>query len=155
MNSLILIIVASMIPVVEARGAFIIAFINKVSDVAAFITIFIFSSIPSLFLIHGLSAFENNFVKKNNLLEKTYMHIINRVRSKSVKITRFRVVYIGLSLFVAVPLPGTGVWTGSILSYILGLDKKLSILSIILGNLISCVILYVSIYFIGSVVFRN
>lgn len=47
---------------------------------------------------------------------------------------------IGLLLFVAVPLPGTGVWTGSILAYLLGLKFKSAFVSIVIGMFIAGVI---------------
>ena len=42
-----------------------------------------------------------------------------------------------LVLFVAVPLPGTGAWTGCLLSWLLDLDRKKSILAISIGVLIA------------------
>ena len=43
--------------------------------------------------------------------------------------------YWGLFLFVAIPLPGTGAWTGSLLSVLLGMDRKKSLFFIFLGVL--------------------
>lgn len=155
MDILILIIMISMIPVLEARVAFIIAFASNLNNYVAFITIFVFSTLPSFILIYGLNTLENKLIKRSNYLENVYKRVLRNIRRKSREVTKFRIVYIGLAIFVAIPLPGTGVWTGSILSYMLGLDKKLSVLSIALGNLLSCIVLYVSTYVLGSVVARN
>ncbi len=62
------------------------------------------------------------------------------------KIDRFEKKYdafgfIALTLFVAVPLPGTGAWTGTLLAWLLGLDKKKSIFSIALGVLIAGILI--------------
>lgn len=46
--------------------------------------------------------------------------------------------FIGLTLFVAVPLPGTGVWTGGALAaYLLGIEKGQTIPALILGGVLS------------------
>lgn len=44
---------------------------------------------------------------------------------------------IGLALFVAIPLPITGAWTGSILAFLIGLRFKHALISIIAGVLIA------------------
>lgn len=49
--------------------------------------------------------------------------------------------FIALALFVAVPLPGTGAWSGCLLSWILGLDRKKSIIAISSGVLIAGLII--------------
>lgn len=61
--------------------------------------------------------------------------------------------YVGVLLFVAIPLPGTGVWTGSLLASLLDLKPKIAIPMVILGNIIAgCLMLLLSnIFFPGTV----
>ncbi|MBQ7645297.1 MAG: small multi-drug export protein, partial [Spirochaetales bacterium] len=47
---------------------------------------------------------------------------------------------LGLMLFVAIPLPITGAWTGTIGAWVMGLDRKKSILFIILGVLVAGIV---------------
>lgn len=47
----------------------------------------------------------------------------------------------GLMIFVMVPLPGTGAYMGTIVAYILKLDRKLSFIAVSIGVLISCVLI--------------
>ena len=54
----------------------------------------------------------------------------------------------GLLLFVAIPLPGTGGWTGSLFAALLGLDKKKSIPIIMLGVLIAGIIMTIFTYLV-------
>ena len=49
--------------------------------------------------------------------------------------------FLALMLFVAVPLPGTGAWSGCLVSWLLGLDRKKSISSIIIGVIIAGVLI--------------
>ena len=72
-------------------------------------------------------------MKKSRLLHKIPEGIEKKARSKSAQIEKYG--YLGLFLFVAIPLPGTGAWTGSLLSVMLGMKPKKSFLFIFLGVL--------------------
>lgn len=52
-------------------------------------------------------------------------------------------IYVALLLFVGIPLPGTGAWTGTLAASILDLDFKKSIISVILGVLLAGIIMTV------------
>jgi uncharacterized membrane protein len=67
--------------------------------------------------------------------------IDRKVRKKSKRFELYK--ELALITFVGIPLPGTGVWTGSVIAALLGLDLKKSMLCIIAGNLISAVILLI------------
>ena len=57
-----------------------------------------------------------------------------------------RAVFCGLLLFVAIPLPGTGAWTGSLVAALFGLPKRHSLLAVALGVLICGVIMSLASY---------
>lgn len=61
--------------------------------------------------------------------------IQRKVRAGSKKVERYK--EIGLTLFIAIPLPMTGLWTGSMIAAFLGFDIKKSLLCAFLGGLIS------------------
>jgi uncharacterized membrane protein len=61
--------------------------------------------------------------------------IDRKVRAGSKKIERYK--ELGLILFIGVPLPMTGLWTGSAIAAFLGLDFKKSLLCAMLGGVIS------------------
>ena len=69
------------------------------------------------------------------LIDKFYNFCVKRAFSKSKIINKLK--YIGLIIFVAIPLPFSGVWTGALASNILSLSKYKSITAIIYGVLIS------------------
>lgn len=50
--------------------------------------------------------------------------------------------FIGLLLFVGIPLPGTGGWTGALIASLLGIDIKKSSIAILLGIAMASVIMY-------------
>ncbi len=55
-------------------------------------------------------------------------------------------IFTALALFVAVPLPGTGAWTGALITALFNLSKRLSLLSIFIGVMISGVIICLASY---------
>ena len=70
---------------------------------------------------------------------------------KSNKIKRYE--FWGLLLFVGIPLPGTGAWTGALIASLLEIDIKKSSLAILGGIVMATVIMYVVSYLIiGNIV---
>ena len=73
-----------------------------------------------------------------------------KAMSKKDQIEKYE--FWGLLLFVGIPLPGTGAWTGSLIAALIGMDKKKALGAIICGVLLAAVIMYlVSYVFIGGI----
>ena len=53
------------------------------------------------------------------------------------------IAYLGLVLFVGIPLPGTGAWTGSLIASVLEMDKKKSFLAILVGVIMASIIMMI------------
>ncbi|MBO8174944.1 MAG: COG2426 family protein [Thermococcus sp.] len=79
---------------------------------------------------------EGTFLGK---VAEMYLKYVQRVRKKARPYVEKWGFY-GLVIFVAVPLPGTGVWTGSLAAYIFGMENRKTIPALILGGLLSMVI---------------
>ena len=75
------------------------------------------------------------YLRKIYFFKKIVDYIFQRTLKKSKSIERRK--FYGLMIFVAVPLPMTGVWTGALASYLLNLNRKTSISAIVIGVLIS------------------
>jgi len=71
-------------------------------------------------------------------MEKMIQWVFKRTQRQSAIVTKYE--RIGLMLFVAVPLPGTGAWTGSLIAFLLGMSLRNSFLPIALGVFIAGVI---------------
>ncbi|WP_456365734.1 COG2426 family protein [Thermococcus sp.] len=72
-------------------------------------------------------------------IARLYLTYIEKVRRKAHPYVE-RWGFWGLLIFVAVPLPGTGVWTGSLAAYLLGVEKRQGVPALVLGGLLSMVI---------------
>lgn len=74
-----------------------------------------------------------------------------RAMGKSDQIKKYE--FWGLWLFVGIPLPGTGAWTGALIASLLGIDLKKSSVAILGGILMATVIMYfVSYVLVGNIV---
>ena len=72
------------------------------------------------------------------------LKIENKALSKKDSIEKYQ--FWGLVIFVGIPLPGTGAWTGSLIAALLNMDKKKSILAIFLGMLMASIIMLIVSY---------
>lgn len=70
---------------------------------------------------------------------RLYLHYIERVRKKAHPYVE-RWGFWGLLVFVAIPLPGTGIWTGALAAYLLGIEKRRSFPALLLGGFMSMAI---------------
>ena len=88
--------------------------------------------------------FVEKFLRKFRFWTKSMDWLFKRTRERADgKIIKYE--YLGLIMFVAVPLPFTGAWTGSLIAYLFDLNFSKSVLTILLGVIISAtvtVILY-------------
>ena len=118
MKELIILIVAA-VPVFEVRASVPLGIIAYHLPVATAIILSIIGSVlpvfPLLWILNNLT----DRLRKNPKLDRLFEWLFTRTRSKSKLIEDLELV--GLTLFIAVPLPGTGVWTGTIAAYLLGL----------------------------------
>ena len=67
------------------------------------------------------------------------MFLFKKARKHKDSIEKYG--YLGLTLFVGVPLPGTGAWTGTLAASILDMDFKRSILAVMLGVILAGIIM--------------
>lgn len=138
-----LIFIISLMPILELRGGLIAASLLDIEPLWAFIVCMVANIliIPFvLFLIEAVLEFLMRFKKLGQL--------ITRFKEKTLKkkssIEKYG--YLGIMLFVAVPLPGSGAWTGCFLAVLLGLDKKKSFFAALLGVFIAGVIMMIFSY---------
>ncbi len=150
MGKYIFIFIISLMPILELRGGLVAASLLKL-DVLPSMVICIIGNILVipfvLFLIESIFA----LLSKNKTLEKGINYFKNKALSKKDKIDKYG--YLGLLLFVGIPAPGTGAWTGCLIAILLGLDKKKSFIAATLGVLLASLIMsIVSFFVIGGLI---
>ncbi len=130
--------ILSILPISELRGAIPYAYFNGLSLQASFLLGVLCNCLvaPIGFLfLNSLHKVLDKCSLYHRIFEKTVTKARNKVGEKVKQYGLW-----GLMVFVAVPLPITGAWTGTIGAWVLGLDKKKSILSIWMGVLIAGII---------------
>ncbi len=78
-------------------------------------------------------------------LASFYLKYVNKARAKTEKYSR-KYGFLGLTIFIAIPLPATGIWTGTIGAHLLGIPKKQTVTASILGGAISALIMFAATY---------
>lgn len=130
--------IISMVPIVELRGAIPLGIGLGMPFTRAVIISYIGSTIPAFFIIL-LIGYVFKILRKIKFMDK----LINKINEKTLK-NKYKIEkygYWGLLLFVGIPLPGTGIWTGSLLSHLLNMDKKKSFVAVALGNVLAGLII--------------
>jgi len=145
----LIVVIISMLPFIELRGALPIALWLGMDPVAAFVLCVFSNMIPIPFLLKFLGRAEK-WLRKYPYWEKKMDWWFDRTRKRASKtIERYEVI--GLMLFVGVPLPVTGAWTGSLIAYLFDLDMKKAFFTILAGVLIAGFIILVFIEGLGQI----
>ena len=132
------IFIISLLPILELRGGLIAARILGVKFIKAFIICYIANIIPVPFILLFINWIFNK-MSKWKPTKKIVDWLSNKTLKKKEQIDKYG--YFGLFLFVGIPLPGTGAWTGSLLAILLNLDKKKSFITIAIGVLAAGIIM--------------
>ena len=126
------------LPISELRGAIPWAIIKlHFPWYYAFLLAIIGNILPVPFILLFLNAF-SRLLSKIDLFEKMLNWLFERTRRRGKIINRYE--RIGLILFVAIPFPVTGAWTGTLAAVLFGLEFRHALLSIFVGILIAGVI---------------
>jgi uncharacterized membrane protein len=131
--------VISMIPVFEQRASIPIGILGyDMNPLLVFAIAFFASLIPSPFIILFFNRLYE-FLERYKIFKPIYKFLENKINKNSKKIELYK--EIGLILFVAIPLPTTGVWTGSLLTAVFRLERKKAFLCIMIGAFISATVI--------------
>ena len=142
----------SMAPVGECRISIIYGMGLTDLSISAILILSIIGNVLAGVLIIYILPLILPFIFKIKFIKKAYLYISNRTFSKSDIIQQRK--YYGLMLFVSLPLPVTGVWTGALASNLLGLSKRKSILAITLGVCVSSTIV-ASLCYLGLLTIKS
>ncbi len=148
-------IILTVLPVTELRVGLPLAISYALEQNIPVFLIFTLIVLINILLIFFIFFFLDNLhgvFMNSKYYKKLFEKYLSRFQKKIDKFERKHSTMgiFALVLFVAVPLPGTGAWTGCLVSWLLDLDRKKSILAISLGVLIAgLIILFASLGFFG------
>ena len=137
--NLLKVILMSMIPLIEQRGAIPVGIIGyHLNPLIVFFASLLGSFIPAPIVYLSFNKIFN-LMKKFKQLDWFTKFVEKKVQNGSKQLEKYK--EIGLITFVGIPLPTTGLWTGSAIAAFMGLNFKKSMWCVFLGGVVSAVII--------------
>lgn len=127
------IIILAATPVLEQKAAIPVGIIAGLPIWEVYLLTLIGAIIPSPFIIWFIE-YIFKFLRRYSIMDTMITGFEKKTRGKSGNIEKYKLL--GLLMFVAIPLPGTGVWTGSLAAVLLGLDKKMAVVTVFAGAVV-------------------
>ena len=143
--SYIIVFFISMVPLIELRGAIPYAIAQGLPYVPSYIIAILGNMLPVPFIYLFarkvlLWGADKPVIGK---FFKTFKPLVDKLESKAMRqkdqIEKYE--FWGLVLFVGIPLPGTGAWTGTLAASFLDMDFKSSIIAVMLGVMLAGIIM--------------
>ena len=143
-GKMLLTMLVSMIPVIELRGGLPFGVALGLPYWLAFPAAVAGNLLPAPFIIVYIrrifELMRKYFPRLNGLVDR----LEKKAHLKGKKVQKYQ--YLGLWLFVAIPLPGTGAWTGSLAAAFLGMRLKKAMPAVVLGVLTAGIVMGVASY---------
>ena len=138
----ILVFIISLMPILELRGGLIAAALLGLDPIPSYIISIVGNVLPVpfiLLLITKILDFMRN--SKVSFFNKIANWLDQKVEKNKGKIEKYG--YLGVVLFVGIPLPGTGAWTGSLIASCLELDRKKTFGAVMIGVFMASIIMMI------------
>lgn len=122
--------IVSLFPILECRGGIIVGRLLGLPLVSTIIASVLGNILPIPFILLFIKQIFK-WLKPTRLFGKIVTKLEEKAMKKSSALEKGE--FIGLMLFVGIPLPGTGAWTGSLIASLLGVDIKKASIAILIG----------------------
>lgn len=149
-GSLMMTILIAMTPVLELRAAIPAGVIAGLDLRLVVATAIVGNLIPIPFIIVFIRRIFKWMQTKSERLAQVVKRMEEKAERKKDKVLRYE--FWGLMLFVAIPLPGTGAWTGALIAAMLDMQLKRAFPAIAAGVAIAALIVTVATYGVASLV---
>jgi len=124
------IFILAALPIIEQKAAIPIGILEGLPVWEVYLITLIGAILPSPIIIWFIEHIFT-YLRRYSVMDKIITKFEDKTRRKSGNIEKYKLL--GLFLFVAIPLPGTGVWTGSLASVLLGIEKKQAVVAVLMG----------------------
>lgn len=130
--------IVSMIPVIELRGAIPLGVGLGLSHFDAMWVSIVGNMLPVPFIILFIRPLFKWMTKHSEKLGRFVKKMENKAEGKWERVHKYQ--FFGLALFVGIPLPGTGAWSGALIAAVMGMRLRNALPSILLGVLVAGVL---------------
>lgn len=132
--------IISIVPFIELRGGVLWGHALGMNPLKVFLICFLSNCIPIPFVIL-LARPIFSWLKKLSIFRGLVTKVENLIEKKADKVKSNKYEMLGLFLFVAVPLPGTGAYTGSLIAALLKMRLKHAVPAIVAGVFVAGLIM--------------
>ena len=133
-------IILSLLPISELRGGIPVAVASGVGWFPAFITCVV-ANVLVIIPVFFFLDYVHKYLMKVRIYEKIFAMYLERVRKRlEAQMAKHTWEYWVLFLFVAIPFPSTGAYTGCLVAWFLKMDRRKSFLTIALGVLVAGIV---------------
>ena len=144
LGKIIISLAVSMVPVIELRGGVPIAVGMDLPLWVAFVVCIIGNMIPVPFILLFLRKMLTIMERWGGIFGKTAVWLRERAEKKGKALERGQIL--GLIILVAIPLPGTGAWTGALVATLMNIPPKKAFPAIFIGVVIAGIIMSIVSY---------
>ena len=136
----LVVFVISLMPILELRGGLIAAALLGLNPIESYVIAIIGNIIPVPFILWFITKILD-WMRNSKKLNKVAKWLDKKVAKHKGQIEKYG--FLGLILFVGIPLPGTGAWTGCLIASVLEMDRKKSFFATLVGILIASIIMMI------------
>ena len=147
-GNIVMTFLISMVPVLELRAAIPAGVIAGLPIPVALLVSVIGNLVPIPFIILFIRRIFKWMQSKSERLARIVKHFEDKAEKKKEQVLKYQ--FWGLMIFVAIPLPGTGAWTGALIAAMLDMQLKRAFPSIAMGVLTAACIVTILTYGISS-----
>ena len=142
----IIVFLISMIPLIELRGAVPVGLSGAVGDALPILPLYIVCIIGNMLPVPIIFFFARKVLEwgaNKKFIGKFFTFCLEKGEKGGKKLQEKagRGLYFALFLFVGIPLPGTGAWTGTLAASLLDMDFKKSIIAVMAGVVLAGIIM--------------
>lgn len=150
LGNIVMTFIVSMVPVIELRGAIPLGVLNGLDVATAMIVSILGNLVPVPFIIIFIRKIFKWMQSKNETLAKVVRKMEEKADKKKDQVLKYE--FWGLMILVAIPLPGTGAWTGALVAAMLDMQLKRAFPAIALGVLFAGIIVTVATYGVAAII---
>lgn len=134
----ILVFIISLMPILELRGGLLAAALLNLNPVTSYVISIIGNVLPVPFILLLINKILD-WMRNSKHFKGIANWLDGKVEKHKGQIEKYG--YLGLILFVGIPLPGTGAWTGALIASVLNMNKKKTFFAVCAGVFIASIIM--------------
>jgi uncharacterized membrane protein len=138
----LIVLIAAALPVIEVRGSVPLGILYFKMDALTVLLISLLGGVLPVFPILWFLENLTDRLRKIKSFDKFFAWLFEHTKAKSGLVERFELA--GLTIFMALPIPGAGIWTGCVAAYLLELPWIPTFMCAIIGTAIATVIVWMA-----------